>query len=221
MKHSHIDPKFDPSAERDDDSGERDNFLSRWSRRKAEARTQTDITSPEVAPSESERVEHEAAIAERNKLTDADMPALESLDESSDYSVFMSENVSEDLRKLALRQMFRLPKFGVLDGLNDYDEDYTTFEPLGDIVTSDMRFQMEREAEKKKQEEAERQAALAAQENARSDEDAVSDERHEEKQETRAEVATPDPSASEEDAEALAEESTAKDQLAEYEGERG
>ena len=76
-------------------------------------------------------------------LTDADMPPLESLGEDDDYSGFMSTGVSEELRNLALRKLFRSAKFNVVDGLNDYDDDFTNFEPLGDIITSDMRHQME------------------------------------------------------------------------------
>ena len=153
MKHSHIDPKSDL-----DNDGDQENFLSRWSRRKSEARRgevddAVDTEREEQTPADEEG-ERQRVLEERNKLTDEDMPSLDSLDENSDFSPFLSENVSEDLRRLALRQMFRLPKFGVLDGLNDYDEDYTIFEPLGDTITADMRFHAERkEAERKRREE--------------------------------------------------------------------
>ncbi len=41
--------------------------------------------------------------------------------------------------------------FNIRDGLDDYDEDFTFFEPLGDTITADMRHQMEREKEKERQ----------------------------------------------------------------------
>ena len=41
--------------------------------------------------------------------------------------------------------------FNVRDGLDDYDEDFTSFEALGDIVTSDMKHQAEMEAERARQ----------------------------------------------------------------------
>ncbi len=85
-------------------------------------------------------------------LTDADMPPLSSLGDEDDYSGFMSPGVSEALRKKALRQLFMSAQFNVLDGLNDYDDDFTTFEALGDIVTSDMRHQIEMEAERAERE---------------------------------------------------------------------
>ncbi|MGE5789904.1 MAG: hypothetical protein ACM33C_03465, partial [Syntrophaceae bacterium] len=39
---------------------------------------------------------------------------------------------------------FHAPEFNVIDDLNDCAGDYRSFEPLGDIVTADMRHQMER-----------------------------------------------------------------------------
>ncbi len=81
-------------------------------------------------------------------LTDADMPAIETLGEDADVSGFLSPGVSDDLRRAALRKLFHGPKFNVCDGLDDYCGDYTKFEPLGDIITADMRFQMQRALER-------------------------------------------------------------------------
>lgn len=78
-------------------------------------------------------------------LTDADMPDIETLTSSSDISGFLGKGVSAALRKAALRHVFRQPQYNVRDGLDDYDDDYTTFEPLGDTVTSDMKFHAARE----------------------------------------------------------------------------
>ncbi|MCB2261988.1 MAG: DUF3306 domain-containing protein [Candidatus Thiosymbion ectosymbiont of Robbea hypermnestra] len=72
-------------------------------------------------------------------LTDADMPPIESLDEDSDYSPFLSPKVSQGLRRQALRRLFGLPRFQGSDGLNDYDEDYRRFTALGDVITHEMR----------------------------------------------------------------------------------
>ena len=77
-------------------------------------------------------------------LTDADMPPLETLDGHSDYSGFMSTGVSPELRRRALAQLFRSPHLNVSDGLLDYAEDFTVHQPLGDLVTADMRHQLAR-----------------------------------------------------------------------------
>ena len=76
----------------------------------------------------------------RSLLVDADMPAVDTLTSSSDISGFFSKGVSAELRKAALRHVFRQPSYNVRDGLDDYDGDYTSFEPLGDTVTADMKF---------------------------------------------------------------------------------
>ncbi len=159
--------------------------LSRWSRRKqqgAEATLQEDLA---LQLAEHDRVEDEfpEAVNEQDAqevevqepvLTDADMPAIESLTEESNFSQFMSSGVSDELRNLALRKMFTAPFFNIRDGLDEYDGDYTSFEKLGDIVTSDMRHQMEIEARKKLEQEAKEIAEAAS--NADNDEVGIDDQ---------------------------------------------
>ena len=67
---------------------------------------------------------------------------------TSDFSVFMSPGVSEDLRTEALQKLFHQPEFNVTDGLNDYDEDYTSFAGLGTVVTREMKRMLKRELER-------------------------------------------------------------------------
>jgi hypothetical protein len=57
---------------------------------------------------------------------EADLPDIETLNYESDYHGFMAEGVSEDLRNRALRRLWRSnPILANIDGLNDYDEDFT------------------------------------------------------------------------------------------------
>ena len=72
------------------------------------------------------------------ELTDADMPPVESLAEGADVGAFFSPGVSDALRKRALRAVFRQGRFNIRDGLDDYDEDYSSFPPLARI-TAEMR----------------------------------------------------------------------------------
>ncbi|MFT4726296.1 MAG: hypothetical protein ACI9UN_000791 [Granulosicoccus sp.] len=97
--------------------------------------------------------------AEELLLTDADMPPIESLTAESNVSAFFNKGVSAALRKAALRYVFQQPRFNVRDGLNDYDGDYTVFEPLGDIVTSDMKFHAARKERDRLAAEAEAERA--------------------------------------------------------------
>ncbi|MFK7860123.1 MAG: DUF3306 domain-containing protein [Granulosicoccus sp.] len=105
-------------------------------------------------------------------LTDDDMPPIASLSSDSDLSGFFNKGVSAALRKAALRHVFQQPKYNLRDGLNDYDGDYTVFEPLGDTVTSDMKWHIARK-------ERERLEALELEEQERK---ALEDKQIEDKQ---------------------------------------
>ena len=97
-------------------------FLSRWARRKAEPET----PEPELQPPPAEAEEKgELTEAEQQALIES-LPDIESLDEKSDFSAFMQKGVPEVLQRRALRKLWRLnPVFAHLDGLNDYDDDFT------------------------------------------------------------------------------------------------
>lgn len=161
-----------------------ESFLSRWSRRKSDTDLgsessqtasamgpeqniglgdqpdliqhyleQPDNTDIQVAATDDPIISADSQIDQ--PLTDTDMPDISSLNENSDYSLFMSEGVSEKLRKLALRKLFSGAGFNIKDGLDDYDDDFTSFEGLGDLITCDMKHQQEM---KEKRELEEQQA---------------------------------------------------------------
>lgn len=119
-----------------------ESFLARFHRRKLEARQENAGAPVEDAPPpETDAIEAPP--------TDADMPSVDTLDAESDYTGFLSPKVSEPLRRAALRKLFHSAQFNVVDGLDEYAEDFTSFESLGDIVTADMRHLIEIEARKK------------------------------------------------------------------------
>ena len=129
----------------------KESVLRRWSRRKQEANT--------AAVDDDEPKDTQASLATTVStetetvpvLTDADMPPIDSLDENSDFSGFMSKGVSDELRNLALRKLFKAPAFNIRDGLDEYDEDYTSFEKLGDVVTCDMKHHIEMKEQKERE----------------------------------------------------------------------
>ena len=151
-------------SERDDD------FLSRWSRRKVEARggglqkkqsepphkpgrMRTDPPKPKEAPpvaeADPETPVQKAALPEQDQdQTPAPVeeaprddearteipkdPAdwedfdFDSLNYGSDYAQFMKKGVPEAVRRRALRALWQSnPILANIDGLNDYDEDFT------------------------------------------------------------------------------------------------
>ena len=155
------------SKERESESGSSDvtdsepgdeNLLQRWSRRKAAARDgliaedndrevvgQAD-GEPSATSVETETLPDlpdETGEAAEDMPGDEDMPAIDDLTDDDDYSAFFSPGVSPGLRKKALARLFHSPKFNIRDGLDDYDDDYTTFKPLGNIITAEMRHRAE------------------------------------------------------------------------------
>jgi hypothetical protein len=126
------------------------NFISRWSRRKRDPRPEEE-PEDEPAAEREKAAGRSAAVptasgdpsgpADPTNPADpedsgddavgdpevvAKLPDIESLDETSDFAPFMAKGVPEFLRRRALRKLWRLnPLFANLDGLNDYDEDFT------------------------------------------------------------------------------------------------
>ena len=136
------------------ESGDDEPFLNRWARRKRVARAGGDVDTTVGESSVEEPPKGEAAEARAGEdsqapeLTDEDMPCVDGIDKDTDMSGFFSPKVSQAVKKAALRKFFHSPIFNIVDGLDDYDEDFRNFAALGDIVTSDMRGIMEREAER-------------------------------------------------------------------------
>lgn len=115
-----------------------DDIFSRWSRRKrAAAREEVEEAPVEDTPSAPEPVpaddsEDEAALLERLGL-----PVPETMVKGDDFSAFMAPGVPGFLRKRALRVLWGSnPVLANLDGLNDYDDDFTSPELTKRIVAT-------------------------------------------------------------------------------------
>lgn len=130
----------DNETTQQDDEG----FVQRWSRVKYQGQSQAATIHDKLA----EEIEQQPEL---EMPGDDDMPSIDSLTEDSDYIGFLSPNVSEQLRKQALRKLFSSPAFNIRDGLDDYDGEYTQFAKLGDIITADLKHQLEMESKKKLQ----------------------------------------------------------------------
>lgn len=56
----------------------------------------------------------------------ADLPDIAELKRDSDFTPFLRQGVPESIQRLALRKLWRLdPTLAVVDGLVDYDDDFT------------------------------------------------------------------------------------------------
>ena len=136
---------FRPPPEPEETPDPNESLPARFHRRKLEARHKAGQASKPPPASQPD------PEPPPKPLTDADLPPVEDLSFDSDFSGFLSPEVSEDLRRLALRKLFHSPALNVVDGLDEYADDFTEFEPLGNLVTADMRHQMEQMAEREKQ----------------------------------------------------------------------
>jgi len=168
-------------SERDDD------FLARWSRRKAEirdgglqkksepahkaGRMRTDAPEPKVIEQADETdagADAEIALTREASLRDGQAPAeipdaaqqepgeedapedyqpgefddvdFDKLNYASDYSRFMKKGVPEAIRRRALRMLWSSnPILANIDGLNDYDEDFTDAALAVKVLTSNYK----------------------------------------------------------------------------------
>lgn len=103
--------------------GDGETFLGRWSRLKQKGGE----PEPEVAP---EVVQPPVAVEEDRTddeiLAELDLPHPDDLKPGDDISGFMAEAVPAKLRRMALRQLWRMnPVLANVDGLVEYGEDYT------------------------------------------------------------------------------------------------
>ncbi len=116
-----------------------DTFLARWARRKEAVRQGRDAPeTKEPAPSPAAEPDS-SALADETADTELleSLPDIDSLTLESDFTLFLRRGVPEALRRKALRKLWRLdPVFANLDGLNNYDEDYTK---LGKVVLPELR----------------------------------------------------------------------------------
>lgn len=105
-----------------------DSFLERWSQRKREQQNQPDTPANEAESTTQSSVTEAVIIREQ------DLPPIESLTEDSEVGMFLNEGISEAIQRKVLRKLFHMGKFNMCDGLDDYAEDYTFFEPLQQVL---------------------------------------------------------------------------------------
>ena len=102
-------------------------FLSRWSKRKTEARAGT---PPPVEPVPEPAPPAPVPAPEAASVPAEPLPPVESLTMESDYTGFMKPEIGEDLKRGALKALFKDPHFNVMDGLDIYISDYSQPDPL-------------------------------------------------------------------------------------------
>ncbi|UWR31694.1 DUF3306 domain-containing protein (plasmid) [Sulfitobacter sp. W002] len=109
-----------------------------WQKRRAavaaEAEAEVRVHAAQVAEAE------EAALAERSDddlLAEFDLPAPEDLVSGEQLRAFLKAQLPQRLKTRALRSFWKTnPVLACLDGLNDYDDDYTAAATAGKPVNT-------------------------------------------------------------------------------------
>jgi len=109
--------------------------LSRWSRRKLA----TAIESPAPAPASPPAVVPAfAGTPGAAPPAPAELPPVESLTFDSDFTAFLRPGVDDKVKRAALKQLFRDPRFNIMDGLDTYIDDYTKADPIPPDIVADL-----------------------------------------------------------------------------------
>jgi hypothetical protein len=130
--------------------------LRRWSQRKLEAaraEVQTPVQAPTPpvdgaaaaqtptgrAPNALEPTVSTSVSTSVSTLSaNADLPPIESLTIDSDFAPFFKPQVDESIKRAALKQLFRDPRFNIMDGLDTYIDDYTQPDPIPSAMLEDL-----------------------------------------------------------------------------------
>ncbi len=144
-----------------DRKSEENGMLSRWAKRKEAVRAEeeeaaaTAVAERPVAQPEPETAEEAMAqLAEENPELAEQISAIDvdKLTYEDDFSIFMKDKVPDFIRRRALSKLWLSnPILANLDGLNEYDEDYTQASNAAEMVMKAFEDARKREEEKLKQ----------------------------------------------------------------------
>ena len=110
-------------------------FLSRWARRKEQARSGVELVpEPPAVAAEPSVVAPPALQADAVAEPVAEpLPTLADvalLSRESDYSRFVASGVDEGVKRAAMKKLFTDPHFNIMDGLDTYIDDYGKPDPI-------------------------------------------------------------------------------------------
>jgi hypothetical protein len=126
--------------------------LRRWSQRKLES-ARAEVPAPAQAappPVDASAAAQTPAGTAHSALertgsssistlsANAELPAIESLTIDSDFVPFFKPQVDESIKRAALKQLFRDPRFNIMDGLDTYIDDYTQPDPIPSAMLEDL-----------------------------------------------------------------------------------
>ena len=143
---------------RDEDEG----LLGRWAKRKAAVREEAEVEAAALAEPEEEVAELPEPETEEEaleQLSEADPELAEQLSTididkltfDDDFTIFMQKRVPQIIRRRALSKLWLShPILANLDGMNEYDEDYTQAADAAEMVRKVFEEARKREEEAKR-----------------------------------------------------------------------
>ena len=122
-------------------------FFSRWSQRKQAVKlglAEEDISPNKVQDKAQDKAQpsvQNSEVSVANVKPESADPAaeppklptlsdVEQLTPDSDFSTFMTQGVSPEVRNAAMKKLFTDPHYNVMDGVDSYIGDYNTPDPL-------------------------------------------------------------------------------------------
>lgn len=118
-----------------------ESVLSRWSRRKLDKQVATE--QEKVLPVQQEPEPTLTPTSEPQIVDETEIP------------IWQQPDVDPEVKRAALSRLFREPEFNVVDRMNEYDDDFTSFASLGGIVTHQMKHMLKLAEQKTRPGEAE------------------------------------------------------------------
>jgi hypothetical protein len=121
--------------------------LRRWSQRKL-ALARADRPDAAQVPAPAAAVAQAPATSAPGNVLAAEIPGvaqpvaplppIESLTIDSDFTPFFQPQVDDATKRAALKQLFRDPRFNVMDGLDTYIADYSLPDPIPEAMLDDL-----------------------------------------------------------------------------------
>ena len=131
-------------------NGEGGNFFSRWSQRKQAVKQGVPLAEPlpsvnSLPQSKPTEAKSPTVAAPNSESPTTEEPAkvltledVSKLTPESDFTSFMTQGVSPEVRNAAMKKLLADPHYNIMDGLDIYIGDYNTPDPLPEGMLAKM-----------------------------------------------------------------------------------
>ncbi|MGF1762134.1 DUF3306 domain-containing protein [Aliivibrio kagoshimensis] len=124
------------------------NFIQRWSKIKTESHSKASESTQKTGV--VDEISTDSASDEPINNESLPLPSMsdvDALESNSSLAGFLSEGVEKSIKKAAMKKIFLSSDFNVLDGLTDYDQDFSSVGSLPAEVAQNLRKWIKEEEE--------------------------------------------------------------------------